>query len=85
MHVLHIAPEAGIYQEIQQTRLSGREYQVLRLVADGMESREIADVLFLSTRTVDFHLASIYRKLDVNNRIRALTAARKVGILQSDL
>ncbi|MCC7435497.1 MAG: helix-turn-helix transcriptional regulator [Methanoregulaceae archaeon] len=85
MRVLHIAPEPGTYQEVQQARLSGREFQILRLVAEGLESREIAGSLFLSTRTVDFHLASIYRKLDVNNRIRALSAARRVGILQSEL
>ena len=74
----------GQRRRIKQVRLTGREFEILQLVAEGYESRETAEMLFVSKRTVDFHLSSIYRKLQVDNRIRALTAARRLGILASD-
>jgi predicted ATPase/DNA-binding CsgD family transcriptional regulator len=51
--------------------LSPREAEVLRLVADGLTSAQIATELFLSPRTVDTHLTSIYQKLGVNSRAAA--------------
>jgi DNA-binding CsgD family transcriptional regulator len=48
--------------------LSPRELQVALLVVDGKTSRDVAGELFLSRRTVEFHLAAIYRKLGVANR-----------------
>lgn len=51
--------------------LSPRELQVLRLLADGMTDRQIAEALSISSRTVESHVASILRKLDVSNRAAA--------------
>lgn len=48
--------------------LSQREREVARLVALGRTNREIADVLFLSTRTVETHVATVLRKLGVRSR-----------------
>ena len=48
--------------------LSGRERDVARCAATGATTRQIADELFISARTVESHLASIYRKLGVANR-----------------
>ncbi|WP_344057063.1 helix-turn-helix transcriptional regulator, partial [Sphaerisporangium rubeum] len=48
--------------------LSQREREVARLVALGRTNREIADVLFLSTRTVESHVATVLRKLGVRSR-----------------
>jgi DNA-binding CsgD family transcriptional regulator len=48
--------------------LSAREREVALLAADGRSSKEIADVLFLSVRTVDNHLQKVYVKLGVSNR-----------------
>ena len=56
-------------------RLTKREIEVLSLIAQGHSSKEAADVLFVSKRTVDFHLANIYDKLQVNNRVQAFRAA----------
>ena len=49
-------------------------------VADGLTSRQIAEELFLSPRTVDAHLSHIYRKLDIGSRARlaALVADRRL-------
>ena len=61
--------------------LSPRESQILRLVAEGLANREIAEQLFLSRYTVECHIKHIYRKLAVSSRTRAVHAARSRGLL----
>lgn len=61
--------------------LSTREQQILRMVADGMSNREIADALHLSRHTVECHVKHVYRKLAVNSRVRAVSEARQLGLL----
>ena len=51
--------------------LSRRELEVLRLVAAGRTSHEIAAELFISTRTAEHHIANIYTKIGVSNRAAA--------------
>lgn len=51
--------------------LSGREVEVLRLVAEGKSNSQIANELFITVNTVRFHLANIYQKLSVTNRTEA--------------
>lgn len=58
--------------------LSEREREVLRLVAEGLTNPQVADRLYVSPRTVGFHLRSIYKKLGVPSR----TAAAKVAVEQ---
>lgn len=56
-----------------------RETAVLRLVAQGMTNREIGQVLSISHRTVQGHLANLYGKLNVNTRTEAVTEALRLG------
>jgi pimeloyl-ACP methyl ester carboxylesterase/DNA-binding CsgD family transcriptional regulator len=59
------------------SELSEREHEVLDLVAAGMSNEQIADRLFLSTRTVERHLSNIYAKLRLSGKAaRAAAAAR---------
>jgi DNA-binding CsgD family transcriptional regulator len=58
----------GLLQHGEASRLTRREREVAGLAASGVPSREIADKLFISARTVDSHLLSIYTKLGINNR-----------------
>jgi DNA-binding CsgD family transcriptional regulator len=62
-------------------RLTKREIEVLSLISQGHSSKEAADVLYVSKRTVDFHLANIYDKLQVNNRVQAYRAATRLGLI----
>lgn len=61
--------------------LTEREFEVLRALASGAQDKQIAAGLFLSTRTVKFHLRNIYSKLDVHNRTQAVRAATEQGLL----
>jgi DNA-binding NarL/FixJ family response regulator len=61
--------------------LSTREVEVLCLVATGLTNAEVADRLFLSSRTVDWHMGSIYRKLGLHSRAEATRFASEYGLL----
>ncbi|CAB4871253.1 MAG: response regulator [Actinobacteria bacterium] len=56
-------------------QLSARECQVLELAAQGASNRSIGSALFLSTRTVEAHMRSIFDKLGVSSRTEAVTSA----------
>jgi DNA-binding NarL/FixJ family response regulator len=72
------APSAG-----HPAGLSGREVEVLGLVATGMTDAEVAGKLFLSPRTVNAHLRSIYRKLGVNSRSAATRYAVEHDLVEA--
>lgn len=61
--------------------LTRRETDVLRLLSQGKQDPEIAEELFISRRTVNTHLSSIYRKLNVKNRTAAAVAARELELM----
>lgn len=61
--------------------LSGREVEVLRLVAAGRTNREIAAELVISERTVDRHVSNIFSKLRVSSRSAATAAAYERGLV----
>ena len=62
--------------------LTAREVEVLRLLADGLTNREIAERLFISQKTVAAHMAHIYDKLDVHSRVEAAGRAQQLGVLE---
>ncbi|MDI9388202.1 MAG: response regulator transcription factor [Synergistota bacterium] len=61
--------------------LSAREREVLVLAAKGLSSKEVAARLFISERTVQTHLASIYDKLGAKNKTESLLLALKYGVV----
>ncbi len=65
----------------QTVKLTKREIEVLTHVIQGKSSKEVADTLFVSKRTVDFHLANVYDKLHVNNRVQAFRRATRLGLI----
>ncbi len=64
--------------------LSLRECEVLRLVAQGKSNRQIAAALFISERTVKYHVSSILGKLNAANRTEAVLAATRMGLVGSE-
>jgi DNA-binding NarL/FixJ family response regulator len=60
--------------------LTGRELDVLALVAEGRTNRQIADALFISAKTASVHVSNILGKLQVSNRGEAAAAARRLGL-----
>ncbi|GAB3121800.1 response regulator transcription factor [Streptomyces calidiresistens] len=62
-------------------RLTGREVEVLRLLAGGYSNREIADVLFLAEGTVKNHVSAVLLKLGTRDRTKAVLRALHHGLL----
>ena len=59
-----------------------RELEVLGLLAQGLQNKEIADRLVIAERTVTFHVSSILGKLNVSNRTEAVTTAVQRGLIE---
>jgi DNA-binding NarL/FixJ family response regulator len=79
-HSMYLAaPPAGLPHET--TPLTGREVEILRLVAEGYSNRRLAEILSVSEPTVKFHLTNVYRKLGVGNRTEASRWAQRHGLL----
>ena len=60
--------------------LTGRELEVLRLVAAGCNNRDIAAQLFISPKTVSVHVSNILAKLSVHTRVEAAAVAHRAGL-----
>ena len=61
--------------------LTPREKEVLRLLAEGLSARQMARRLELSERTINTHVANVYRKLAVSNRVQAVRQAIRLGLV----
>ncbi|WP_212723201.1 response regulator [Nocardioides jishulii] len=70
------------HQQGPRLRLTERELEVLRLVAKGMNNREIAKVLFISENTVKNHVRNMLEKLQLHSRMEAVMYAVKEKILE---
>jgi len=62
--------------------LSERELEVLRLLAAGLESPEIARELIIGVSTARTHIKNIYGKLGVHGRVQAIERARALGLVR---
>ena len=63
--------------------LTGRELEVLQLLASGARNKEIADQMTLSVRTVRFHIEHLFQKLGAKNRTEAVRIATSRRILDT--
>ncbi|TCO79355.1 response regulator [Marinisporobacter balticus] len=74
-------PEKGKLEDVyKKEKLTRREYEVLGLIAEGKNNREIGETLFISEKTVKNHVSNIFKKIDVNDRTRAAIYAYKHNI-----
>ena len=67
--------------ETQLERLTPREKEVLRLMAEGVSSRSIAEELGISYTTVRTHIRSLGHKLAVHSKLEAIVKARELGLI----
>ena len=65
-------------------RLTAREREILKLIAEGMTGREIAELLFISVKTVQGHRTKIMEKLDLHNRTELIKYAVRKGLVSVD-
>lgn len=63
-----------------ENELTQREYEVIALIADGLNNKDIADRLFISEKTVKNHVSNIFRKINVSDRTQAAIYAYKNNI-----
>ncbi|GGC79174.1 helix-turn-helix transcriptional regulator [Chelatococcus reniformis] len=81
MHVLRRRPgRRGLTSE-DLSRLTPREWECLRLTAQGYREREVAELSGVSATTVRFHLDNVVRKLGAANRAHAVALAAQLGML----
>ena len=66
---------------VEESPLTGREIQILKLFSKGLTYREAAGMLGISQHTVGDHIKAIYAKLSVHSRAEALFEARQLGLL----
>jgi PAS domain S-box-containing protein len=74
-------PAIGEAQAPSSPMLTSREMQILRLLAEGTSTREIADTLFISVTTTRNHVQNILRKLDVHSKLEAVSLALRTHLL----
>jgi len=65
--------------------LTAREQEILRLLAEGLPTKEIAERLFISPKTVENHRANIMNKLDLHSTLELVRYAAKLGLIDMDL
>jgi NarL family two-component system response regulator LiaR len=65
-------------------KLTTREIEVLKLIAEGISNKEIADELSISSRTVKSHMVDIFRKLNVSSRTEAVITSLRIGFINVD-
>ena len=68
-------------QALAATGITGRELEVLNLIAKGMSNQQIAETLFLSLSTIKTHTANLFFKLDVTRRTQAVEKAKQLSII----
>src|SRR5262245_42168895 len=69
-------------EAIEAVGLTQREREILELVSEGNTNGDVARILWVTEQTVKFHLANIFRKLDVTNRTQASRWAHTHGLVQ---
>lgn len=86
--IFHAPPAAAPYAAGETmavtagAALTSRELEVLALAAEGLANKQIAQRLWVTPKTIKFHLSNVFRKLDVANRTEATRQAQRLGLLQ---
>lgn len=91
VHAVIVEKEVGLTKtekfainktELKKLNLSGREYEVLQLLAKGYSNTNIAENLFLSLSTIKTHVSNLYFKMEVKSRTQAIEKAKRLKIIE---
>jgi ATP/maltotriose-dependent transcriptional regulator MalT len=74
-------PFALNQREVEARGITPRELDILRLIAEGLSTREMAERLFVSENTVKTHCSRLFDKLEVNRRTKAVQVGKALGLL----
>ena len=74
----------GIHRSTRSNpaNLTTREIDILQLLKEGLQNKEIAGKLYISPKTVSHHISAIFFKLDVNTRSKAVQAATHLAVIK---
>lgn len=74
----------NVAQVTESSSITGREYEILKFIANGKSNKEIAERVIMSQRSLEYCLTNLFQKLNVKSRIEAAIKAKHLGLL-SDL
>jgi len=66
----------------ESINLTKREIEIIKLIADGLTSQQMADRLFISPRTVETHRANLMKKMNVKNAVELVKKAHQLNLIQ---
>jgi DNA-binding NarL/FixJ family response regulator len=81
-YLMDLAVSRAVEEGKSPVLITAREQQVLRLIAAGKSNKLISEEIFLSIETVKTHIKKIFKKLQVKNRMAAVTAARERKMIE---
>lgn len=73
--------EITIKDAIERHNITGRQLDVLMLLAQGLSNQKIAQTLFISEHTVKSHLKQLFQKLNCDNRLNCVKSAQQLGLI----
>jgi DNA-binding NarL/FixJ family response regulator len=76
----HLVKGYSDVKDIEKHQLTNREFEVISLIAEGLNNKDIAEKLFISEKTVKNHVSNIFKKIDVTDRTQAAIYAFKHNI-----
>jgi len=71
-------------ERFKDIKFTDREWEIIYLLAKGLNNQEIADTIFISVHTVKANLENIYRKLNLHNRVQVVLLLFRLGLLEID-
>ena len=80
--VAQLMDKKSVKKDIGGKKLTKRELQVLKLIAEEKSNKEIAEILFISTRTVDAHRRNLLEKLKAKNTVSLVKHAIRLGLIE---
>ena len=71
-------------ERFKDIKFTDREWEIIYLLAKGLNNQEIADTIFISVHTVKANLENIYKKLNLHNRVQVVLLLFRLGLLEID-